>query len=146
MTTPAAQLAQFMSKYDPAVAAQARAAHRKLRVLLPKATELIYDNYNALVITFGSSERPGDILLSIALYPRWVTLFFANGAKLSDPTRRLEGSGAKIRGIRLASAKDLDDADVIALIRQATAKAEFGKRALIVQSVSAKKRPRRAKA
>lgn len=141
--TPAAQLEQFLSKYDPAIASQARAALRKLRKLLPGAVELVYDNYNALVIAFGASERAGDIVLSIALYPRWVTLFFLHGATLEDPTKRLEGSGAQIRGIRLASADDLDAADVHALIAQASARSRFGKRALVIKSIVKKQRPRR---
>jgi hypothetical protein len=141
--TPAAQLEEFFAKYDPAIAAQARAAQRKLRKLLPGAVELVYDNYNALVIAFGAGERASEIVLSIALYPRWVTLFFLEGAKLADPKKRLQGSGKQIRGIRLAGAADLDDRDVVALIRQAAAKTRFEKRRLIIKSISKKQRPRR---
>ncbi len=141
--TAAAQLETFFAKYDRAIVAQARAALKKLRKLLPNAVELVYDNYNALVIAFGASERLADVVLSIALYPRWVTLFFLHGKKLKDPTRRLEGGGAQIRGIRLESARDLDEPDVIALIAQASAKSRFGERELIIKSISKKQRPRR---
>jgi hypothetical protein len=144
--TPAEQLEKFLARYDPAIAAQARAALKKLRRLLPKALELVYDNYNALVIAFGASERSADLVLSIALYPRWVTLFFGNGAKLKDPKKLLEGKGKQIRGIRLESAGDLDDVDVIALIEQASARSRFEKRAMIIKSVVKKQRPRRPSA
>jgi len=97
------------------------------------------------VIAFSASERAGDIVLSIALYPRWLTLFFMHGAKLKDPTKRLQGSGSKIRGVRLADAGDLDDGDVVALIEQASATARFGKRALIIKAIVKKQRPRRPK-
>jgi hypothetical protein len=143
--TPAAQLEQLLGKYDPAIALQARAALRKLRKLLPNVVELVYDNYNALVIAFSASERAGDIVVSIALYPRWITLFFLHGAKLKDPTKRLEGEGAQIRGIRLAGAGDLDATDVRALVAQAAAKSRFGERALIIRSIVKKQRPRRPK-
>jgi len=141
--TPAAQLEAFLSKYDRAIAAQARAALRKLRKLLPGAVELVYDNYNALVIAFGASQRAGDLVLSLALYPRWLTLFFWNGAKLKDPKRRLEGSGKQVRGIRLTGAGDLDDPALVALIEQASATASFPGRELIIKSISKKQRPRR---
>jgi hypothetical protein len=141
--TAATQLEESLAAFEPAIVAQARAALRTLRKLLPGAVELVYDNYNALVIAFSASERAGDIVLSIALYPRWVTLFFLHGAKLKDPTRRLAGSGAQIRGVRLAGARDLDAADVRALIAQASAKARFGKRAMLIKAVAKKKRPRR---
>jgi hypothetical protein len=54
----------------------ARQARAKIRRLQPRAVELVYDNYNALAIAFGPTERPSDLILSIALYPRWVSLFF----------------------------------------------------------------------
>ena len=143
--TPATQLERFLAKYDRRIAKQAQAALKKLRKLLPGAIELVYDNYNALVIAFGASERVSDIVLSIALYPRWVTLFFLHGKTLTDPTSRLEGSGSQVRGIRLSGPADLDARDVIALIKQASAKSRFEKRALIIKSVSKKQRPRRPK-
>jgi hypothetical protein len=37
--------------------------------------ELVYDNYNALAIGFGQTERVSDVIFSIAVYPRWVGLF-----------------------------------------------------------------------
>jgi hypothetical protein len=140
--TSAQELEKFFEKYDPKIVAQAKQARKKLQKLLPKATELVYDNYNALVIAFGAGEKMSEIVLSIALYPRWVTLFFMNGAKLKDPKKLLEGGGKQIRGIR---SPDLEDPDVIALIRQASAKSKFEKRELIIRSISKKQRPRRPK-
>ena len=90
---------RFLAKYDPAIEKEGRAARRVLRKAMPTAFELVYDNYNALVFAFGASERAGDILMSIALYPRWVTLFFLHGATLDDPESLLEGSGKTIRGV-----------------------------------------------
>jgi hypothetical protein len=109
---------------------------------------MVYDNYNALVFAFSTSGKPSDFLFSIALYPRWVTLFFAQGKGLPDPTKRLEGSGKQIRGIRLASPADLDAPDVTALMDAAIARAKVPfdaahRRSLVVQSVSPKRRPRR---
>jgi hypothetical protein len=138
--TPAAQLEKFLDRYQGAIATQARAARKKLRKLLPDALELVYDNYNALVILFAGGERTADRVVSLALYPRWVTLFFWNGAKLKDPKKLLQGSGATVRGIRDA---DLDDPDVIALVEQAASKVRFDKRGLIIQAVVKKQRPRR---
>lgn len=141
--TPAEQLEEFFAKYDRAIASQARAALRKLRRLLPGAVELIHDNYNALVIAFGASERSRDLLVSLALYPRWVTLFFWNGARLKDPKKRLQGSGKQIRGLRLESAADLEDPYVVGLVAQAAAGARFGERRMIIKSVVKKQRPRK---
>ena len=91
------QLRAFLAKYDPGIAATAKRALTKMRALLPGATELVYDNYNALVIGFGTTERASDAVLSIGLDPRWVTLFFLDGRSLADPKKLLNGSGARVR-------------------------------------------------
>jgi hypothetical protein len=55
-----AQLAGFIAKFTPEVAAQARAILAKMRTRLPGAVELVYDNYNALAIGFGPNERASE--------------------------------------------------------------------------------------
>jgi hypothetical protein len=141
--TPAQQLTAFLSKYDGDIQRTARAALAKLRKLLPGAIELVYDNYNALVIGFGPSERASDAIVSIALYPKWVTLFFLEGHRLRDPHKLLGGGGKIVRQIRLESAADLDRPEIVALIEQAADGAQFVKRRLVIKSISAKQRPRR---
>jgi hypothetical protein len=147
--TPTAQLASFIGRYDPAIAKEARAALATLRKRLPGAVELVYDNYNALVIAFGASERMQDIVCSLALYPRWLTLFFMHGARLRDPRRRLAGSGSKIRQVRLeAGAATLDEPAVRDLFDAALEVAPAPidrrqRRRLVIKAVVAKQRPRR---
>lgn len=142
------QLARSMAKYSPEVSAVARAALKKMQARLPGAVQIVYDNYNALVIGFGPSERASEAVFSIALYPKWVNLFFLNGAGLPDPDRLLKGSGSRVRSIRLETAAMLDAPAVRALMAHAIEKSEpFGPKCagrLIVRSVSAKQRPRRA--
>ncbi|HTW39012.1 MAG TPA: hypothetical protein VMD49_10620 [Steroidobacteraceae bacterium] len=142
-------LETFLARYDPAIAQAARQALAALRKRLPGAFELVYDNYNALAIGFGPTERAGDVALSIALYPRWVSLFFFGGPALPDPQQRLKGSGSRVRHIVLeAGAATLAEPAVRELIRQAIARADpplpqSGKGQIIIKSISAKQRPRR---
>jgi hypothetical protein len=100
--TPAAQLASFLAKYTPAVATRARAALKTMRALYPGATQLVYDNYNALAIAFGPTARPGDIVFSVTLYPKWVSLFSharrrAPRSRAPAPRQRLSASGSRPR-------------------------------------------------
>jgi hypothetical protein len=144
--TPAAELAGFLAKYTPAVATRARAALGTMRKVYPGATQLVYDNYNALAIAFGPTDRPGDIVCSITLYPKWVSLFFTHGAGLSDPERRLRGSGSRIRHVVLDRPTTMDDPAVRALIREALDEAgprPTGRGALVIKSVATNQRPRR---
>jgi hypothetical protein len=144
----AAQVASFAARYEPAMVERIQACRTRLRALIPRGCELVYDNYNALVFAFASTERASGAILSIAVYPRWVTLFFAHGVDLSDPHGLLEGDGARVRGIRLKTPQDLDQPAVRALIAQArapyaTALAIAGPLQTLVKAVSTKQRPRR---
>jgi hypothetical protein len=141
------QLAEFISRFSPEVIRTAKAARAKVRTLLPEAFELVYDNYNALALAFSPSEKSSDAILSIALYPRWVSLFFARGKGLPDPHGILGGSGNKMRHVVLGTPKVIGSKAVLDLIAAAVVThpkplgPERGK--TIIKSVSAKQRPRR---
>jgi hypothetical protein len=148
MATPQAQLDGFIANYSPEVAKLGRGAIARMRKLLPAAHLLVYDNYNALAVGFGPSERTSEIVFSIAMYPRWVSLFFAKGASLPDPHRRLSGSGNVVRHVVLTGIEVLDDPQIRELMQQALARAavslQAGKRgAIVIKSISARQRPRR---
>jgi hypothetical protein len=146
--SPEAQLEKFLARYTPEIAGLAKAALVKMRKRLPGAAELVYDNYNALVIGFAPGDRPSHAIFSIALYPRWVNLFFLHGKSLRDPEKLLKGSGNQVRSIVLESAVTLDDPAVDDLIAQALERSEVpfdfgGKRKLMIRAVAARQRPRR---
>jgi hypothetical protein len=146
--TPRRQLDVLLDRYTDEVAAAMRKALRHLRRRLPGTTELVYDNYNALAVGFGPGNRASEVVVSIAAYPRWVTLFFLQGAGLPDPRKLLKGSGTRVRHIVLTSPEVLASADVDALLGAALRSAKVAidparKPALIIKSVSARQRPRR---
>jgi hypothetical protein len=143
-----AQLRVFLAKFSPEIAARAQAVLKKMRARYPSALELVYDNYNALAIGFSPTERPSEVIFSIALYPNWINLFFLQAKGLPDPKKILQGSGKQVAHIRLTSAETLDDPAVVALMEAAAARAKVPfdptcKHRLIIRSVSAKQRPRR---
>ena len=146
MTAAEKQLSAMIARYSPEVASLARKTLVKVRKLLPGAVELVYDNYNALAVAFGPTDRTADVILSVTLYPRWVSLFFAQGASL--PQKRLQGSGKRVRHLVIESVDVLDEPEVRALVEMAVTQATspLSKRRVIVKSVAAKQRPRRPKA
>lgn len=146
--TPNQQIETFLAKFTPDLAAQAKRLLSKLRKRLPNATEIVYDNYNALAFGFGPSERASEAILSIALYPKWVSLFFLQGVGLPDPGKRLQGSGNVVRHIRLAGPDSLDEPEISTLIEEALHRAKVpldpkARRKLIIKSVATKQRARR---
>lgn len=149
-----AQLDFFLDKYDPEVASFARRALAKMRKLVPGAIEMVYDNFNWLVIGFGPSERPSEAFFSLVLPPGRVSLCFLQGAGLPDPAKRLEGKGNLVRNIPLYSLgkpdqRVLDHPEVLDLINVALNRAKVSmpsspRRKLIIRSISANQRPRRS--
>ena len=145
--SPQQQLDGFIDKFTPDIAAAIRRAVAMVSARLPGATILVYDNYNALAIGFGATDRVRSIVCSIAGYPRWVSLFLTNGPTLPDPEGLLEGEGGSVRHVKLIGDR-IDSPAVAALIDAAAASvaqpidpASEGR--LIIKSISAKQRARR---
>jgi hypothetical protein len=141
------QIDTFLAKYSPEIASQLRDARQHLRSLFPRGHELVFDNYNALVFAVSPSERSTDAFVSVAGYPKWVTLFFSHGVDLDDPEHLLEGTGSRVRSIRLKSADHLLQPAVRALIEQAAtplrhALLDAAPLSTTIKMVSAKQRPR----
>ena len=119
-----------------------------MRERLPGAVEFVYDNYYALAIGFGPTERPSDAVFSVVLYPRWIHLYFLQGAVLPDPAGRLKGSGKVGRHLVLHDDAPLDEPEVRALIDDAVAFADppfdaKRPRKLLIRAVAEKQRARR---
>jgi hypothetical protein len=142
------QLASFIAKYTPEIGALAWEIRAHMRAKFPTALELVYDNYNALAIGFGPSERTSEAIFAIALYPRWVSLFFLQARGLPDPDKALRGGGTTAKHVVLTSADSLEHPPIRNLMEEATARANVpfsqrGAHRLIIKSVSTNQRPRR---
>ena len=144
------QLDSFIDKFTPEVAALTRDLLYRMKRRVPGATIMVYDNYNALAIGFGPSDKAGQAVLSLAVMPRWVTLCFLYGAGLPDPHGLLNGSGSRVRHVRLHNAEAFEDPRVQDLIEAALDRCEppidpSREQILIIKSISANQRPRRPK-
>ena len=105
-----AEIEGFVSRYSEEIAAQLRRARAELHRLIPKGYELVYESHNALIFAFGPTPKASQLVISIAGYPKWVTLFFAKGTALEDPRGLLEGSGPGMRSVRLVPFEALKSA------------------------------------
>jgi len=148
LESPSVQVAGFISKFEPSIAKIVRETRSALRKQFPSANELVYDNYNALAIGYSPNERTSDAIFSLAVYPRWVDIYFIYGRSLPDPNGVLQGNGTQGAFIRLQDVKTLDQPAVKTMIGEAIkfSRLKFatnGKGKTIVKSISAKQRPRR---
>ena len=143
------QIVGFIAKYSPEMGRQISGARQLLRPLFPRGHELVYDNYNALVFAFSPTSSSAQAFLSVAGYPRWISLFFSQGVDLLDPHGLLQGSGSRVRSIRLRSPQQIMEPSIQALILQALephreAMARAAELTTTIKSISVKQRARRA--
>jgi hypothetical protein len=148
MPSAETQLTAFLSKYTPEMAAQARDVRARLEKRMPSAVQMVYDNYNGLVIGFSPSDRPSDAMLSMIVLPDHVSVCFIYGASLPDPDGLLQGAGNQVRHIKLTKPADLAKRDVSKMITLALASSNVpylatGKKRVEVRAVAVKQRPRK---
>ncbi len=155
MTNAETQLAGYFAKVEPAMAKLAKALRAKLRSRLPGLFEIVYvyENQNALVISYSPTERGYEGVCSISVYPDVVKLGFGRGAELSksDPSKLLQGQGKTVRYVELNAIADFDRAEIEALITDAVKLAKLrldpnAKGAVIIKAEAQKQRARRAAA
>ena len=143
------QLDVFLTKYTARMEAQARACRTITGARLPHAVEMVYDNYNALVIGYCPMEKPSEAIFSMAILPDHVSLcFLQNAGKLHDPKKLLIGMGNTARHTKLKQPADLDLPAVMALMKEAENRAvkpfdAATEPKLVIRSISVKQRPRR---
>jgi hypothetical protein len=118
-----AELASHFAKYDPATAKLGKALRAKLRARLPGLFEIVYvyENQNALLISYSPTEKGYEGILSLAVYPDSVKLCFGQGAQLSksDPQKLLQGSGKTVRHVVMNAVADFNRAEIQTLIEAA---------------------------
>ena len=113
-----------IQRLSPEMAKLTTGVLRKLRAQLPGAVELIYDKANSLVIGFCADQRASTVINSVAVYRRWINLYFFEGDTLPDPDGLLQGSGKTVRSIRILEVGDLDRPAVKKLIAAARKRAD----------------------
>ena len=144
--SPNAQLSAFLSRFPPEIVTLVKRSLPKLRRAFPGSNQLIYDYSHSLVVAFGMSERGYEAIVALAIFPRWVRLYFDKS--LPDPKGLLEGSGAKVRSVTLKAASDLDHGDIHALIKAAIKHSgvtfpRTRSTRMVIKSESKKRTPRR---
>jgi hypothetical protein len=153
MSDAETQLASYFAKYEPAMAEFGKALRAQLRARLAGLFEIVYvyENQNALVISYSPTERGYEAVCSISVYPRLVKLGFGQGAELSksDPNRLLQGQGKTVRHVELNSVAEFDRAEIEALVADAVKLAKLrldpnAKGAVIIKAEAQKQRARRA--
>ena len=90
---------------------------RLVRRVLPKAKEKIWPGWG--VADYYRSEPSGRGFLVIGPQKKYVNLYFVDGVDLPDPAGLLEGTGKRMRHVKIRSSDDLKQKALEKLIRTA---------------------------
>src|ERR1700685_4769783 len=81
---PLPELLEFLAVYDDRIVALALAVRRFVLTETPRATETIYDAYNAVAIGYSFTGRLKESFIHVAVYAPPVNLGFNRGAERDD--------------------------------------------------------------
>ena len=137
--SPAATLEGSLTRFDGATQALFKALRAALRKRLPSANELAYDYGSSVLIAYSPSERGIEGICSLSARAEGVRLYFNEGPRLPDPQKLLQGAGKSTRFVTLASAKQLAEPGIEALMAAAIKAAKValprtGKGSLIIRT------------
>ena len=104
-----------LASHAPAVQAAVRAVEAVIREALPDVV-VRYDAGNGL-LAFGRSMGMRDLLFALIPHAGWVNLQLADGALLPNPDGLIEGTGKRIRHIKVRSQEQATSTPVRAAIR-----------------------------
>jgi hypothetical protein len=125
---PIPALLEFLSAYDDRIVALALTVRRFVLTETPRATETIYDAYNAVAVGYSFTGRLKESFCHVAVYSQHVNLGFNRGVDLDDPRGILQGAGKQIRHVTIREAGDLKNSYLTRLLRVAVRNArELGR-------------------
>ena len=105
---------RLLGEHPPELQAIERALRATIRTAFPEAIEQV-DFANKL-IAFGRSMKIRGLLFAIIAHKAHVNLQLADGALLPDPAGLVEGTGKRIRHVKIRSVEAAASPEVRAII------------------------------
>lgn len=104
----------LLSTHSPEVQAAARALEAVIREELPDVA-VQFDPGNGL-LAFGRSMKMRDLLFALIPHADWVNLQLADGALLPNPDSLIEGTGKRIRHVKVRTPAAATDAKILEIV------------------------------
>ncbi len=109
-----ADVDRLVSEHPPELQAIERALRATIRAAFPGAIEQV-DFANKL-IAFGRSMRIRGLLFAIIAHKSHVNLQLADGAALPDPEGLIEGTGKRIRHVKIRTVEAASSPAVVLIV------------------------------
>lgn len=103
-----------LAEHDPSVAAATRATEQVVVEALPAAVVRFDPGSGLLAVGLSSAMR--DLLFALIPHRDRLNLQLADGVDLPDPARLIEGTGKRIRHVKIQSVEDARSPAVRAIV------------------------------
>jgi hypothetical protein len=110
-----ADVDRLLAEHTAELQAIERALRATIRAEFPDAVEQV--DFSNKLIAFGRSMRMRGLLFAIIAHRDWVNLQLADGAELADPDGLIEGTGKRIRHVKIRSVEAASSEPVLAIVR-----------------------------
>lgn len=110
------QIIKFLESFNHEIKSLALQLRDFLKEETKPRIELVGDSTISLNIGYGFTEKAWDCYCAIIVYSKHINISFPSGAFLSDPQGLLQGTGKKVRHIRINEFNDVKSPDVKALL------------------------------
>ena len=110
-----ADVAKLLAEHPPEQQAIEHALRATIRREFPGAVEQV--DFGNKLIAFGRSMKMRGLLFALIAHKSWVNLQLADGAELPDPNGLIEGTGKRIRHIKIRSVADATSPAVVDAIQ-----------------------------
>jgi hypothetical protein len=109
-----ADVDRLLAEHPPELQAIERALRATIRDAVPDAVEQV--DFGNKLIAFGRSTKMRGLLFAIIAHKAHVNLQLADGALLADPLGLVEGTGKRIRHVKIRTVEDASSPAVRGLI------------------------------
>jgi hypothetical protein len=110
-----ADVERLLAEHSPELQAIERALRGTIRRAYPEAIEQV--DFGNKLIAFGRSMKMRGLLFAIIAHKSHVNLQLADGLELPDPAGLVEGTGKRIRHVKIRSVAEASSPAVLALIQ-----------------------------
>lgn len=110
---------EVLERASPGVAAIARRTRELILKVMPDAVELVWPKQRIMSYGVGP-KKMSEHFCYIGVMKEHVNLGFYYGADLKAPAGMMEGSGKALRHVKITSLGQLEDPDLLRLIKAAS--------------------------
>jgi len=120
MPAPEEDLAALYAKLTPEVRPLMDAARTLVAEVVPEVDERVHLGWSSMLYCSGASVR--DWVAALSPQRAYVNLEFGDGVELPDPAHKLEGTGKRLRHVKIRKIEDTRDPAVRSLLEEAARK------------------------